>query len=1309
MIPAELVGLFEEPPRDYGPTPLWWWSGGKVTRERLDWQLRRFADGGIHNLVVINLAPAGPTFGAMTDDPVWFSEEWWDRFTDACTIARELGTKIWFYDQIGFSGANIQGRITLDHPELTGQALRRTEAIASGGRIPLRGTESLLVCYDGAGRRVETTAGGLVGAPDGAELTAITVVPTAFDYLDPAAVELLIDSVHGEFERRLPEFLGTVIPGSFQDELPGTNPWSQRFADEFERRAGYDLRDHLGALFLATADGLDPRDASKIRTDYYAVRAALTEEALFRPLGEWHTKRGLLLGVDQSHPARAGFPTQATQLYTDYFRTHRWYNAPGSDHDGDSKVHSSMAHLYGHDRVWLEAFHSSGWGGTLEDTYDWLLPFLRSGATLYDPHASYFDTAAGWFEWAPPSTDWRQPYWKQYGAFSDAVARLCSILSWGDYDAGVAVLHPTTTAQAGLPIDLPVQHFGDGLLGAGHEDVDRAQQTYLALSGVNNWRRWQGGLLDAAGIAFDVIDDASIQRAEIGRARLTVRSLNYHTVILPATTVLESRTATALVELLEAGGRVIAVGAAPSVAAGLGTDDATVRRLAEHPGLVVVADPAAAVAELDPLDQHVSADLPLLVRRSGPYGVALITGAHPNASQDPDGVPVKWTDGFDRTRYADTRTVRIRAKIAEAELWDPASGERRPAVIKPAAGRTTMIEIDQAGAPALLLVWREGTEAPPVPEPRPVAARPGQELADGWTGTLVHTMDNTWGDLARPAGRQLDRLELWHVETADGDADWQPSRAGYGQRVMITTGVDHGPLSVEDCDRIAAGERELAGAGWQPYNFSASRAIDRDAVSPLGSKGLVPAEYVLAPNPEPGELTRVRAVLRTDHRGPADLVVSASSAKQVSWNGVVLTAPDHYAAVHRIDVEREINILEYALGPSRTAGELTVIGSGFTITGPDGYGERPEHMAFGDPAVTSDGMIIFSTTVTLAEPATSAALVVGAAGAATVLIDGTVVGRQEKVEYYDWGSRPMYFRHDVTELLGAGDHVLAVRLETADITDVIFVDLVAHTPAGPVVAVSGLGWTCTTDNQSAPSTVRPEQWNAIETMHAAHRPHQLRRASWLRGEAELGVPPAEFDTADSAVPRPRRIRATLPAGTARLRAPLRTPATIMINDTEHRAAADGWVTPAEPLTEPGTVELIIESSAFLPGASALDGPIEVEHVPAPIALGDWRELGLGDFSGAVSYRRTIEPAGDGPLTLDLGDLRGSVDVLLDGRQVGSAFCAPFRFTLPPLDGPAALEIVVYNTLGPYLHAATPTNFVFPAQRSSGLYGPVRLT
>ncbi|UXX91852.1 hypothetical protein N7U49_04740 [Streptomyces sp. AD2-2] len=222
MISPALHQLFDAPPRDFGPTPLWWWSGAKVTREQLDWQLRRFADGGVHNLVVINLAPAGPAFGARTDDPPWFGEEWWDRFTDTCRIARDIGTRLWFYDQIGFSGANVQGAVTRHHPEATGLALRSRRATVTGGTIALRGAETLVAAYDMQGRLLPT-------APEGTDVQLVVAVPTAFDYLDPHAVSLLLDTVHHEYDRRVPEYLGNVIAGSFQDELPGTNSWSHRF------------------------------------------------------------------------------------------------------------------------------------------------------------------------------------------------------------------------------------------------------------------------------------------------------------------------------------------------------------------------------------------------------------------------------------------------------------------------------------------------------------------------------------------------------------------------------------------------------------------------------------------------------------------------------------------------------------------------------------------------------------------------------------------------------------------------------------------------------------------------------------------------------------------------------------------------------------------------------------------------------------------------------------------------------------------------------------------------------------------------
>ena len=134
-------------------------------------------------------------------------------------------------------------------------------------------------------------------------------------------------------------------------------------------------------------------------------------------------------------------------------RTHRWFSVPGSDHHGDAKIHSSLAHHYDRPRVWIESFHTSGWGGTLEETFDWLLPWIGAGANLYNPHATYYSTRAGWWEWAPPATDWRQPYWRHYEHFARAVARLCAALTWGHHACDVGVLFPAATARAALRLD----------------------------------------------------------------------------------------------------------------------------------------------------------------------------------------------------------------------------------------------------------------------------------------------------------------------------------------------------------------------------------------------------------------------------------------------------------------------------------------------------------------------------------------------------------------------------------------------------------------------------------------------------------------------------------------------------------------------------------------------------------------------------------------------------------------------------------------------------------------------------------------
>lgn len=1350
MLARELSDLFTSPPRDFSPTPLWWWSGAPVTRERIRWQMERFAAGGVYNLVVINLAPAGPLEEAVADDPRWFSEDWWARFTDACEVAAELGMRMWFYDQIGFSGANVQGGITLAHPEAAGQTLRKHVLAVHGGRVVVPGGHTVLAAHTADGARVPVRGDGGVAVTDGTVLAVVTTVPTAFDYLDRHAVGLLLDLVHGEFDRRLPQYLGSVIAGSFQDELPSTNAWTPRFAEEFLSRRGYDLLDHLPALFVPTDGAVEAasggREASggpaaseawaaKVRGDYYAVRTELTEEALFRPLGAWHEERGMLIGADQSNPARAGYPTQSTQIYSDYFRTHRWYSAAGSDHEGDSKVHSSMAHLHGHPRVWIESFHSSGWGGTLEDTWDWLLPFLRSGASLYNPHASYFGTAGGWFEWAPPSTDWRQPYWAHHRYFADAVARTTSMMTWGTYDADVALLHPTTVAQSALTLDLPVDHFGSGQVGGALAGADRAQREYLALSGVNNWFESQPGLLDAAGIAFDVIDDTSIQAGRVHDGSLAVRAQTYSTVVLPSTTVLEQETARRLLSLLDDGGRVVAVGLLPAAAAGAAGDDALVRALADHPGLTRVDTPAEAVAAVRHVAGRATSDVPLLVRRDGDHAVALVSGAFPNASAYPlrdRSTGFRWEDNdFDSARYAAARTVTVHAPVAEAEVWNPATSARAPARVRVEDG-VSRVEVALDGAPLVLLVWREGPPATAATGPRtPVTSsepdRDSVVLTGDWTGELVPTMDNSHGDMALPAGAPVARLQIWTMDWAQGDTTptaWSRTRATFGQRVLAhppaALGAAPRPLGPAEVAEVLAGRRPLGDATWAVSEYSASRGREKE-VGHLGNKGRVLEQFVVSAAPGPGEVTAVRTLVHSERPGPADLVVSAGSAKQIWWNGVETPTTAGHATVARVVASAGTDLLEYRLGaaedtPDWLAGDGELLRSSFLLVEPGGWGSRPQPMTVGD-TVRPDGRVAYRRDFTVPAEVVSAGLVVGAATGLSVLLDSEPVARQQKVEYYESsrGSSAMYFQHDLAAVLTAGDHTLEIVADSNDPGDTVFVDLVVAHASGVTTLVSGDGWTATSGGTTGVTREVRGRSGELASSHVALRTHPLAASRWIGGDPVVGEAADVLHTGDDVIPAAQWYRLTVPSGTVSFTLPLTVasattePATVLV-DGEPVPLNGGAVVLAEPTRRPVEVLVRTPPVVFDRAGAAWTGPAVVTTVRAPIELAPWPDIGLRSWSGAVDHRREVTvPPGATDVVLDLGRLRGSAQVSVDGITVGTVFCAPFRVPLPDVTGTFEIGVTLHNTLGPFFEESTPTMWVFPTQRQSGLYGPVTLS
>ena len=150
--------------------------------------------------------------------------------------------------------------------------------------------------------------------------------------------------------------------------------WNVFFADEFQKRKGYDIRPDLYLVFEE-----DCPEAVKIRLDYYDVIVQLEEENYFGPVFQWHEDRGMTYGCDQPG------------LQSDIIK---------------NKVASSIAHLYQRPRVWVEDF--------------------------------YYSTYGGFWEWAPPCNCVRMPYWKDMEKLTGAVERLTGCSAAASMSAGSA-------------------------------------------------------------------------------------------------------------------------------------------------------------------------------------------------------------------------------------------------------------------------------------------------------------------------------------------------------------------------------------------------------------------------------------------------------------------------------------------------------------------------------------------------------------------------------------------------------------------------------------------------------------------------------------------------------------------------------------------------------------------------------------------------------------------------------------------------------------------------------------------------------
>ena len=1302
---------FREPhASEYGPVPIWWWSGAKVTRERLRWQMEQLTSQGVAQAVIMNLAPSGPLYGALADDPPFMSEEWWELFLGACEDAAELGFRFWPYDQLGFSGANFQGRLVTKKPYWAGRTLGRIVIDIEPGTTAEvafpQDSEPLaayVVSVDGrSAQAVDIVERRARWSGDGGRLAIVFAQEHGFDYFNAEAVAELIDTIHGEFERRASRWFRSVIVGFFQDELPSMPTWGHEFAASFETAHGFAITSRLGALWgdpTPTAESGISDDEVRLR--YERHRASLSSTAFFGPLNDWLTRHGLQCGFDQQSPAREGDPVGSVGVYADYLDTHKGFSAPGSDHLGDPKVHSSLSHLSGGSRTWIEAFHSSGWGGTLEETYDWLAPFLKRGATLYDPHAVYYATPGGWWEWAPPSTCWRQPYWPEYHVLSGAVARLSEALSFGTLVANTALIFPTTTVQAGFTFVSPTAAAAD------------ATRIYHELNGETAWSAERPGILDRAAHEYEIVNDGLLVTARVDVAGLHIGEATFRNVVLPAVAVLDDAAAGLLADLVDAGGRVIAVESSPRWF----VDPADgAERFSRHvaSGAITIAATATQVpALLERPAVWAEADVPILLRQvEGGYLLALFAHDDVTGTEQPifkgsegylDWIEVSWNsfweglraDGYTFVPVGD-RTTRVRIHGvggARLQRWNPITGERftlAPEIGDDGSvsidvdfrdGSVTLLAVghDLPAADALALDWEDsGVEV---------------EIVD-WQVESESSLDNRWGDFGAAERGGVLPQEIWEFETATGETptQWSPVVATFGPYARIA-----GP---GESPQFAAGD-------WREAEWSLSRGIQNDGshMEVLGPKGYVPEEVLLWKGVHQGQF--VAATTWIEVAGESrSLVVGANARTTVSIDGTIAEpdpASGYWTTVavgagrHRIELGFEAEYDEDLRATFAVVSDVEAF-------------RRAEWVVPVDGSVSASTISV-ELEFDLDELPADGRVQVGAEQPCTIVINGVDIGRQNAFHPYGGHREARFHPYDLGPHLRSGRNRLQLRSTDPGREPAVVVDS-TPTVLGGLGIMTGTGeWTAVRDLAPVGLRLRSRQWGAPRFLCLVPRPHPLRRSAWLERPALAGsivddvIP--DLDPDDDG---PRWLRTALPTGTRAVEVPTWLPFEATLDGVE--VASERTVVFDPPTSTGAVLQLRFGVTDGRRGGALLDEPIRVETVRAPAGLRDWSELGFDALAGEVRYFATVPAldASDDSIVLDLGDVRGSASVHLDGEKVAEFAWGPYSVDLTGRLAGAGheIEVRVHNTLAGYLDVASPTPGVFPGQKRAGLFGPVRL-
>ena len=872
---------FKNPPPGYGEVPFWWWTGDNLDVDRMLAQVRELHTKGISGFQV-NYSHLD-TKGWPTDsgEPKLFTDAWWKvygQISEECGklnmgIGMSTYTIDWPNGAKNLFWSKFYSRPELNAVELVMErvkagdgsqeaGVRRQET--GGGGFAVRAYELIDGVLQAGGVDLTGRATEWVAPAGEWEVWTFKAVRKegSLNPMRPGSGATVIEGFYQEFENHNPGGGSKGLNFFFNDELEiglGKFAWCDDFAHEFKKRKGYDLLDVLPAMWEDMGD-ITP----KVRIDYADVRMSLMEERYFEPIYNWHTSRGIIYGCDNH--GRGLDP----HSYGDYYRATRWYSAPGHDTPGGNadpikgKVSSSIANMYRRPRVWLEGYHSLGWGATPERLMFATRENYLYGCNLFSLHGFYYTLLGSHWEWAPPCYHFRMPYWKHMGVFLKYFERLSYLMSQGHHVCDIAVIYPVTPYEAEM-------------------NGDAARDVAFEI----------GRKLFEAGINFDYVDHESVDRAMVKDGRLIVdyADASYTILIFPNMEAARWSNLEKAATFTEAGGVVVSVGVVPSATDRAGRNDPELAALNER--AFRAENRLGTVDELFPIIgqsftpdfQGLDKTVRAMHRRIGPRDVYMVMDAAPGSA------------------------VEFRAK-GKVELWDPWTGDSVPLRVITQTATGTKVELPLETYEAQVVVFTPGEE-----HVNPSVARQAalieKEITGDWRVSFEPTMDNRYGDFRLPVTEENQmigveaRRFVWAKETEElaasamrpetDDTVWTTQLCGHGPKFYVLGPVPHDVDPAEADAFLSSFKRvdpnesvTLNGEAfhWRPYEFSwrYGKEEDHGHQGFHGLKGTVSDNFIRFGKCEPWATHAIRWKDEERHRYYLWSTVPVAESAAYRWH-----------------------------------------------------------------------------------------------------------------------------------------------------------------------------------------------------------------------------------------------------------------------------------------------------------------------------------------------------------------------------------------------------------------------------------------